>query len=149
MAAPVPWAIRSALPARASLPRWCMHCARAVAAVALRRYVSAAVKRPPSRSKFPAELQVGAQVRYAVRGLKPPLQDRSMKIADARAVITGGASGLGLAVARHITKACGRVTLLDVQEGPGQAAAASLGGSAAFVKCDVTSEEEVNAAMES
>jgi NAD(P)-dependent dehydrogenase (short-subunit alcohol dehydrogenase family) len=72
-----------------------------------------------------------------------------MKIADARAVITGGASGLGLAVARHITTAGGRVTLLDVQEGPGQAAAASLGGHAAFAKCDVTSEEEVNAAMES
>jgi len=72
-----------------------------------------------------------------------------MKIADARTVITGGASGLGLAVARHITTAGGRVTLLDVQEGPGQAAAASLGGNAAFAKCDVTSEEEVNAAMES
>jgi NAD(P)-dependent dehydrogenase (short-subunit alcohol dehydrogenase family) len=72
-----------------------------------------------------------------------------MKIADARTVITGGASGLGLAVARHITTAGGRVTLLDVQEGPGQAAAVSLGGNAAFAKCDVTSEEEVNAAMES
>jgi hypothetical protein len=34
-------------------------------------------------------------------------QDRSMKIADARAVITGGASGLGLAVARHITRPAG------------------------------------------
>ncbi len=64
-----------------------------------------------------------------------------MKIADARTVITGGASGLGLAVARHITMAGGRVTLLDVQEGPGQAAAASLGGNAAFAKCDVTSED--------
>src|SRR5678815_824099 len=102
-AAPVPWAIRSARPARASLPRWCMPCARAVAAAELRRYVSAAAKRPPSRSRYPAELQDGAQVRYAVRGLKPPLQDRSMKIADARTVITGGASGLGLAVARHLS----------------------------------------------
>ena len=72
-----------------------------------------------------------------------------MKLADARAVVTGGASGLGLAVARHITAAGGRVTLLDVQEGPGQAAAASLGASAGFAKCDVTSETEVNAAMES
>jgi NAD(P)-dependent dehydrogenase (short-subunit alcohol dehydrogenase family) len=71
-----------------------------------------------------------------------------MKIADARAVVTGGASGLGLAVARHIASAGGRVTLLDVQEGPGAAAAATLGPGAGFAKCDVTSETEVNAAME-
>jgi NAD(P)-dependent dehydrogenase (short-subunit alcohol dehydrogenase family) len=71
-----------------------------------------------------------------------------MKYADARAVVTGGASGLGLAVARHIVAAGGRATLLDVQEGPGQAAAASLGANAGFAKCDVTSETEVNAAME-
>ncbi len=72
-----------------------------------------------------------------------------MKYADARAVITGGASGLGHAVARHIVSAGGRVCLLDVQEGPGQAAAAALGPRASFAKCDVTSETEVNAAMES
>ncbi len=71
-----------------------------------------------------------------------------MKISDARAVITGGASGLGNAVARHIAAAGGRVTLLDVQEGPGQAAAAAIGNLASFAKCDVTSETEVNAAME-
>jgi NAD(P)-dependent dehydrogenase (short-subunit alcohol dehydrogenase family) len=70
-----------------------------------------------------------------------------MKIADARAVVTGGASGLGNAVAKHIVAAGGRVCLLDVQEGPGQAAAAALGANANFAKCDVTSEEEVNAAM--
>ncbi len=72
-----------------------------------------------------------------------------MKISEARAVVTGGASGLGNAVARHIVAAGGRVCLLDVQEGPGQAAAAALGANASFAKCDVTSETEVNAAMES
>jgi NAD(P)-dependent dehydrogenase (short-subunit alcohol dehydrogenase family) len=71
-----------------------------------------------------------------------------MKIADASAVVTGGASGLGLAVARHIASAGGRVTLLDVQEGPGQAVATAIGSRASFAKCDVTSETEVNAAME-
>lgn len=71
-----------------------------------------------------------------------------MKISDARAVVTGGASGLGHAVARHIVAAGGRVCLLDVQEGPGQAAASALGANASFAKCDVTSETEVNAAME-
>jgi len=71
-----------------------------------------------------------------------------MKYSDARAVVTGGASGLGNAVARHIVAAGGRVTLLDVQEGPGQTAATALGPNASFAKCDVTSETEVNAAME-
>jgi len=71
-----------------------------------------------------------------------------MKISDARAVITGGASGLGLAVARHLVAAGGKVVLLDVQEAPGGAAAAALGSGAAFVRCDVTSEAEVNTAMD-
>ena len=71
-----------------------------------------------------------------------------MKIQDARAVVTGGASGLGHAVARHVIAAGGRAVLLDVQEGPGRAAAAALGERAAFVRCDVTSEPEVNAAMD-
>jgi NAD(P)-dependent dehydrogenase (short-subunit alcohol dehydrogenase family) len=71
-----------------------------------------------------------------------------MKISDAQAVITGGASGLGLAVARHLVAAGGKVALLDVQEGPGRAAAAALGSGAAFLRCDVTSETEVNTAMD-
>ena len=71
-----------------------------------------------------------------------------MKISEARAVITGGASGLGLAVARHLVASGGKVALLDVQEGPGRAAAAALGTGSAFLRCDVTSEAEVNTAMD-
>jgi NAD(P)-dependent dehydrogenase (short-subunit alcohol dehydrogenase family) len=71
-----------------------------------------------------------------------------MKIGEARAVVTGGASGLGHAVARHVVARGGKVVMLDVQETPGEAAAAALGASASFVKCDVTSESEVSAAMQ-
>jgi NAD(P)-dependent dehydrogenase (short-subunit alcohol dehydrogenase family) len=71
-----------------------------------------------------------------------------MKLAEARAVVTGGASGLGNAVAQQLIAGGGRVSLLDVQEGPGQAAAAELGAPTQFVKCDVTSEAQVTAAME-
>src|SRR5215469_6603688 len=71
-----------------------------------------------------------------------------MKIRDARAVITGGASGLGLAVARHLVAAGGKVVLLDVQEGPGRVAVDELGRDATFQRCDVTSEAEVNVAIE-
>ena len=70
-----------------------------------------------------------------------------MKLGDARAVVTGGASGLGHAVARHVAAAGGKVALLDVQEGPGRAATAALGRDAHFLRCDVTSEAEVNSAM--
>ncbi|MFO1457478.1 MAG: SDR family NAD(P)-dependent oxidoreductase [Steroidobacteraceae bacterium] len=71
-----------------------------------------------------------------------------MKIQDARAVVTGGASGLGHAVARHVVAMGGQVTMLDVQEGPGQKAAAELGERARFQRCDVTSEADVEAAMQ-
>jgi NAD(P)-dependent dehydrogenase (short-subunit alcohol dehydrogenase family) len=72
-----------------------------------------------------------------------------MKIKDACAVVTGGASGLGHAVARRVVSNRGKVVLLDVQDAPGQAAAAELGASASFIRCDVTSETDVNAAMAS
>jgi NAD(P)-dependent dehydrogenase (short-subunit alcohol dehydrogenase family) len=72
-----------------------------------------------------------------------------MKIQDARAVVTGGASGLGNAVAQYVVAQGGKVAILDVQEGAGQAAATALGANARFIRCDVTSEAEVNAAMES
>jgi len=71
-----------------------------------------------------------------------------MKIENALAVITGGASGLGHGVAQYLIAKGAKVVLLDVQEEPGQAAAQQLGQNAHFVKCDVASEAEVNAAME-
>ncbi|MBV8740912.1 MAG: SDR family NAD(P)-dependent oxidoreductase [Sinobacteraceae bacterium] len=70
-----------------------------------------------------------------------------MKIADARAVVTGGASGLGAAVAAHITSSGGKAVMLDIQEAPGQAAAARLGPQAHFLRCDVTNEADVDGAM--
>jgi NAD(P)-dependent dehydrogenase (short-subunit alcohol dehydrogenase family) len=70
-----------------------------------------------------------------------------MKIEQALAVVTGGASGLGNAVARRVAASGAAVAILDVQEGPGQRAAAELGPRGLFVKCDVTSEPEVEAAI--
>jgi NAD(P)-dependent dehydrogenase (short-subunit alcohol dehydrogenase family) len=70
-----------------------------------------------------------------------------MNFAEARAVVTGGASGLGNAVARHVVARGGRVAMLDVSEEAGRTSATELGPSASFFRCDVTSESEVNAAM--
>jgi NAD(P)-dependent dehydrogenase (short-subunit alcohol dehydrogenase family) len=71
-----------------------------------------------------------------------------MDITRARAVVTGGASGLGRGVAEYLASRGAQVSLLDIQDDAGQAAAASLGAAARYLRCDVTSESEVNAAME-
>ncbi len=70
-----------------------------------------------------------------------------MRIEDTAAVITGGASGLGRAVAERVVERGGRAVIVDVQEEAGRAAARQIG--ATFVRCDVGVEEEVNAAMTS
>lgn len=70
-----------------------------------------------------------------------------MKIDAARAVVTGGASGLGRAVAQHIVAMGGKAVILDLQDAAGETAAREIG--ATFRKCDVTVESQVDAAMES
>lgn len=65
---------------------------------------------------------------------------------DTRAIVTGGVSGLGLAVAQHLVKHGGKVALFDVNEEKGAAAVAELGNDKAFfIKTDVTDEAGVNA----
>jgi NAD(P)-dependent dehydrogenase (short-subunit alcohol dehydrogenase family) len=70
-----------------------------------------------------------------------------MQLKELQAVVTGGASGLGLAVANRIVLAGGKVTLLDVNEAQGNAAAATLGERAAFIATDVTDEAAVDGAI--
>jgi NAD(P)-dependent dehydrogenase (short-subunit alcohol dehydrogenase family) len=71
-----------------------------------------------------------------------------MDITRARAVVTGGASGLGLGVAYYLASRGAQVALLDIQDEPGRAAATRIGASARYIRCDVTAESEVNAAMD-
>jgi NAD(P)-dependent dehydrogenase (short-subunit alcohol dehydrogenase family) len=70
-----------------------------------------------------------------------------MQIQDTCAIVSGGASGLGQAVAECIVEAGGRVALLDVNAAAGHALATRLGERASFVETDVTSEAAVNAAV--
>jgi NAD(P)-dependent dehydrogenase (short-subunit alcohol dehydrogenase family) len=70
-----------------------------------------------------------------------------MDLSAARAVVTGAASGLGLAVAKRIVAGGGQATLLDLQQQAGETAAAELGPRALFVRCDVTDEAAVEAAV--
>jgi NAD(P)-dependent dehydrogenase (short-subunit alcohol dehydrogenase family) len=71
-----------------------------------------------------------------------------MELATLKAVVSGGASGLGHAVARRIIAEGGQVAILDVNETQGQAAAAALGERARFFRTDVSKEAEVDAAVE-
>lgn len=71
-----------------------------------------------------------------------------MDISQVNAVITGGASGLGRATAELLVAGGARVALLDRSGSPGEEVAGKLGGSALFAAADVTSAEEVEAALD-
>ncbi len=71
-----------------------------------------------------------------------------MDLANAKAVITGGASGLGFATAERVIAAGGMVVLLDVNEEQGVARAADLGDRAQFIRTDVSDEANVKAAIQ-
>jgi len=71
-----------------------------------------------------------------------------MEIKNRTALVTGGASGLGAATVKRIAAAGGNILILDVQEAQGQALAAELGKAAAFSKCYVTNEEDVQKAVD-
>jgi NAD(P)-dependent dehydrogenase (short-subunit alcohol dehydrogenase family) len=66
-----------------------------------------------------------------------------MQLDQVKAIITGGASGLGLAVAHHLVAHGGQVSLFDVDNDKGQAAIEALGDRSRFFSTDVTSEDGV------
>ncbi|MEP6940207.1 MAG: SDR family NAD(P)-dependent oxidoreductase [Rudaea sp.] len=70
-----------------------------------------------------------------------------MRIEQIKAVITGGVSGLGFAVARHLVANGGKVALLDINDDRGAAAAAELGASASYFRTDVTAEDAIAATL--
>jgi NAD(P)-dependent dehydrogenase (short-subunit alcohol dehydrogenase family) len=66
-----------------------------------------------------------------------------MDLSTAKAIVTGGASGLGLATAQAVVDAGGSVALFDVNTEQGEAAADRLGERATFIQTDVSSEDAV------
>jgi NAD(P)-dependent dehydrogenase (short-subunit alcohol dehydrogenase family) len=70
-----------------------------------------------------------------------------MKIQNNTFIITGGASGLGLATAQMIIDNGGNAVLLDINAAAGQQAEAQLGLKARFVQTDVSNEESVQNAI--
>ena len=69
-----------------------------------------------------------------------------MHLSSIRAIVTGGVSGLGLAVAQHLVAHGGKVALFDVNDDKGAAAVAELGeANARYFRTDVTDEAGVQA----
>jgi NAD(P)-dependent dehydrogenase (short-subunit alcohol dehydrogenase family) len=71
-----------------------------------------------------------------------------MDVTGAVALITGGASGLGLATTESLLAAGATVVIVDLPNSPGKAVAESLGDRVQFCAADVTDEASVAAALD-
>ncbi|SOD74638.1 NAD(P)-dependent dehydrogenase (short-subunit alcohol dehydrogenase family) [Jatrophihabitans sp. GAS493] len=71
-----------------------------------------------------------------------------MQITESTALITGGASGLGLATAKRLALAGARVVIIDLPSSAGAQVADELGGGALFAPGDVTDPDAVTAALD-
>jgi NAD(P)-dependent dehydrogenase (short-subunit alcohol dehydrogenase family) len=71
-----------------------------------------------------------------------------MNIDGSGALVAGGASGLGEATARRLHAGGATVTIADVNDDRGKALVDDLGERASFAHADVTSEDEVKAAVD-
>ena len=70
-----------------------------------------------------------------------------MKLKDKVVIVTGGASGLGQAVAERVVQDGGKAAIFDVDEAKGNALAAKLGASAVFARVDVGDEASAQAGI--
>lgn len=70
-----------------------------------------------------------------------------MQLASAKAVISGGASGLGFATAQRVIEAGGQVVIFDINDEQGEASTQELGNRARYVSTDVSNEDSVKAAI--
>jgi len=70
-----------------------------------------------------------------------------MELAGSSALVTGGAGGLGEATVRRLVAAGASVVVADLAADKGKALADELGRHAVFVPTDVTSDESVDAAI--
>jgi len=70
-----------------------------------------------------------------------------MRLQDKVAIITGAASGFGAAIARSYASEGAKVVIADLNEAGARAVAAEIGAAALAVKCDVTSQADIDATV--
>jgi len=71
-----------------------------------------------------------------------------MKLENMSAIVTGGASGLGLASTRRLVERGVGVVVVDLNEERGNAVADEFGAKVRFVKADVCNPEQMNTACD-
>ncbi len=71
-----------------------------------------------------------------------------MRLKDKVALVTGAAQGIGLACAQVFVREGARVVVADRDEARGRDAAAAIGPSASFVRCDVSIKDDVQGAVD-
>ncbi|MGW1740091.1 3-hydroxyacyl-CoA dehydrogenase [Nocardia sp. NPDC001965] len=71
-----------------------------------------------------------------------------MRIEDTVAVVTGGASGLGLATTKALLAEGARIVIVDLPSSAGAKVAAELGDRVRFAPADVTDEVAIAAALD-
>ena len=71
-----------------------------------------------------------------------------MNIEGKVALVTGGASGLGLATVQELTRAGASAVIVDLPSSDGETVAKQIGDKAVFAAADVTNETEVQAAVD-
>ena len=71
-----------------------------------------------------------------------------MRLDGKTVLVSGGASGLGGATAEMVAQSGGNVLILDINETAGRTHAEKLGNRARFVKTDVTSDADVQRAVD-
>lgn len=64
-----------------------------------------------------------------------------------RAIVTGGARGIGLAIAKRLSDGGAAVALVDIDEQAARTAAADLGNGSVGIRADVRSRDDVRAAV--
>lgn len=70
-----------------------------------------------------------------------------MRLENKVAVVTGGAQGIGQAIVQKFVAEGARVALLDIDEPRGRAEAERHGDAVRFIRCDITREADVAAAI--
>ena len=71
-----------------------------------------------------------------------------MRLDNKIALVTGGASGFGKAIAAAFAREGARIAIADIDEAAARAAAASISNTAMALRCDVSRRGDVNAAVE-